>query len=108
MSSLFRAYVWAWWCALLIPTTLTLIGCATAPPEKTVYQTVNHPVAVSCVPAGTATAAPKVHTPAQLAQVPDGPTRYILTAADYQALYGWSLGAAPVLAACAAAALSPP
>jgi hypothetical protein len=76
-----------------------LAGCAHRPIDPPV----DKPVAVSCVATGTP-AAPEVHTPQALLKVPDGPTRYVMAAADYQALYAWMLQASPALEGCRNAA----
>jgi hypothetical protein len=80
---------------------LALGGCQHASPEADKPGAL--PVAVSCVPAETPPK-PDVHTPEQLAKVPDGPTRYVMAAADYLKLWAWSLTAGPTLEGCRNAA----
>jgi hypothetical protein len=80
---------------------LALCGCQHANPDADKPGSL--PVAVSCVPADTPLK-PDVHTPEQLAKVPDGPTRYVMAAADYLRLWAWSLTAEPVIEGCRKAA----
>jgi hypothetical protein len=79
-------------------TIAALTACATRPAVPTYVQV---PVAVagSCIPKELPQA-PAVETPAQLAAITDGPTRYVHTAAAYLALFARSLQAEPVLTAC--------
>jgi hypothetical protein len=78
---------------------LALGACAHHPVDPPA----DKPVAVSCVDPATP-AAPKVHTREQLRQVPDGPTRYVMAAADYQAMLAWVMQAGPVIEGCRRAA----
>jgi hypothetical protein len=84
-----------------IIAALALCGCQHTNPDADKPGAL--PVAVSCIPAETP-AKPDVHTPEQLAKVPDGPTRYVMAAADYLRLWAWSLTAAPVIEGCRRAA----
>lgn len=77
---------------------LALASCTTPGKPQVVYQPVLTPVATSCVPAGTPNP-PQIHSDADLKAL-DGPTRYVMTAADRKAALGWIALAAPVIAAC--------
>ena len=82
---------------LAVLAALALAACATRSPDFGLTE-----VAVSCVATETPKA-PEVHSPDQLAKVPDGPTLFVMTAADYEKLYAWMLQASPALEGCRAA-----
>lgn len=89
-------YYWlvvSWFAGLL-----SLSACATPGPLR--LQTVDRPVAVACVPRTLPPAPKDIADPKALAQLSDGPTRYVRISDAYLALYAWMLGAAPVVEAC--------
>lgn len=90
---------------VLMPMLL-LAACADRPPADAPPKTVRVEVPVACVPPDVG-APPVVPSPQELAQIPDGPTRYARTGSAFLALWGRAKLAEPVIAACRAAGAPP-
>ncbi len=83
---------------------LMLVGCATpSGPPREVYTSVNKEVPVSCVPDTLGTAPVGLMTPAQIAAIPDGPTRYVALAHDWFLRVARMNDTEAVITACQAA-----
>lgn len=88
--------------------TILLVGCSTpsGPPHE-VYTEVKTAVAVSCVPRTLSAPPTGLLSPAQLATIPDGPSRYVALAEDWLRRVARMNDTEPVVRACQQAGPAP-
>lgn len=87
---------------------ILMVGCAGTPgPAHEVYTTVKVEVPVSCVPAALPAQPVGFLTPAQLASIPDGPSRYVAMTEDWLLRVARMNETEPVIRGCQTAAAAP-
>lgn len=104
-----RVLDWSVSGAAVAVMTLTMLGgCSTSsgPPQE-VYREVKVTVPVSCVPATLKPAPNDLLTAAQLAAIPDGPSRYVAMAEDWLLRVARMNDTEPVVKSCRQAGPAP-
>lgn len=92
----------------LVAASIMMVGCANAPaPAHEVYTSVKTVVPVSCVPDALGAAPSGLLTPARLAAIPDGPSRYVAMTEDWLLRVARMNDTEPVITACKTAAPAP-